>query len=288
MPDSTEPSIGHAAREACQRAFHLFVLAVLLTMGAAPAWAQQPGPQPIEAPGDTTEFLPRYDFQLGGNFLSGSDPRFRSDAHFGGATDLLDYAYAVKGRVSIVADYEAVLGTEHQPFDPNQSLYILEGSASAWAGQNELAVTFHHVSRHLGDRAKAYAIAWNILGGRILRAADLGNGTHVAVRAGAGRVVQHADVDYRWNADFDATLRHDVNRNMGVYARGTGETFTVDPAKRGRTDALYGGRFEGGVRLEGRAGALELFAGLEHRIDADPRDYLPVTWAIAGFRLVSK
>jgi hypothetical protein len=43
---------------------------------------------------------------------------------------------------------------------------------------------------------------------------------------------------------------------------------------------------EAGVRLNGRAGAIELFAGFERRIDADPLDRQTQQWAMAGFRLV--
>lgn len=70
-------------------------------------------------------------------------------------------------------------------------------------------------------------------------------------------------------------------------ARGLTEAFGVDPAIRRRTDPQHSGRFEGGVRLHGRGGVLELFAGVEHRLDADLHDYIPVTWGIMGFRLVN-
>ena len=252
---------------------------------AAPANAQQPGPQPVDKPATAPEFFPRFNFQLGANSLSGGDPRFTSDAHFGGAVDLVDY---VKGRAGVVVDYEAVLGSEFRAFDPNQGIYILETWASAWAGDNEIAGVFHHVSRHISDRPKRYAIAWNVLGARLLRKVNLGGDTSLAVRVGAGRIVQHADVDYRWNADIDVTVRHPFNPHVGLYANGSGELFTVDPLIRGRTDTQRGGRFEAGVRLGGGGGALELFAGVERRLDADPHDYLPLTWTIAGFRMVSK
>jgi len=42
------------------------------------------------------------------------------------------------------------------------------------------------------------------------------------------------------------------------------------------------------VRVNGRGGAIELFAGVERRLDADPLDRLPQRWAVAGFRLLSR
>jgi hypothetical protein len=280
----------HAAAAIGRRSVNGPALAVAVAMvalltEAAPARAQQPGPPPVDAPATAPAFFPRYNFQLAANSLSGGDPRFTWDAHFGGHADLVDY---VKGRVSVVADFEAVLGSEFRAFDPNQGNYILETSASGWAGQTEIAGVFHHVSRHISDRPKRHAIAWNVLGARVLRTVNVGDRTSVAVRVGAGFVVQHADVDYQMSADIDLVVRHTVSPSVGVFAKGSGELFTVDPAIRGRMDTQRGGRFEGGVRFEGAGGALELFAGVERRLDADPHDYLPLTWAIAGFRMLSK
>ena len=44
-----------------------------------------------------------------------NDPRFSWETHFGGDLDVADY---VVGRSSILVDYEAVLGDEFRPFDP--------------------------------------------------------------------------------------------------------------------------------------------------------------------------
>jgi hypothetical protein len=269
------------------RRFRLVPVLVVVALMADTrhAGAQQPGPQPLDSLSPAkAEFLPRTIFQLAANTLSGGDPRFTWDSRFGGSADLLDYHF---GRLGIVGDYEAIVGSERRNFDVEQGLYVLEASVSGRVGQNEVAMVFHHVSRHLSDRLKTKPTAWNVFGARYLRNLDVG-GTRVAVVAGAGNVVTHVDVDYTWNLNFDVTVRHAVKPNVGLYARGLGEAFGVDPVIRGRTEAQHGGRFEGGVRLNARGGALELFAGVEHRLDADLRDYLPVTWGIMGFRLVNK
>jgi hypothetical protein len=62
--------------------------------------------------------------------------------------------------------------------------------------------------------------------------------------------------------------------------------FGVDGS--GNRSTQTGGRLEAGVRFNGRAGALELFAGFERRVDADPLDFLAQRWAVAGFRLVGR
>jgi hypothetical protein len=275
----------HAVRAACRFFLVSLLVVAALISGARPAAAQQPGPEPVDSISPAkAEFLPRTRFQLAANTLSGGDPRFTWDSRFGGTADVLDYHY---GRLGIVGDYEAVVGSERRNFDVEQGLYILEASTSGRVGQNEFAMVFHHVSRHLSDRFKPEATAWNVFGARYLRNLDI-SGTQVAVIAGAGNVVTHVDVDYTWNLNVDVAARHQVSPRVSLYARGLAETYGVDPAIRGRTDPQHSGRFEGGVRLKGAGGVLELFAGVEHRLDADLRDYVPVTWGIMGFRLASK
>jgi len=276
MSDTPGSLTRHAAAAAC--------LLMCVLVGASASAQDQPGPQPLSGPSKSPDFLTRSDFQLSGVALAIDDQRFAWDTHFGGAIDVVDYVY---GRASIVADYEAVLGSEFRPFDPNQGNYILETSGSVWAGTTEVAGVFHHVSRHISDRPKRYAIAWNVLGARVLQQVVAGD-TTIGIRAGLGRVVAHADVDYQWTADIDLVVRHPVAPRVSVFGRGRGELFGVDPALRGRQDTQRGGRLEGGLRIEGRGGAIELFAGIEQRADADPHDYVPLRWALAGFRLVSR
>ena len=278
MTDSPESLIRRAPRGA-----RLLLVMALWAVSAARAGAQQPGPQPLAAPGDSPEFLTRYDFQLSGTALAIDDERFSWDTHFGGALDVIDY---VRGRASIVADYQAVLGHQFRPFDPNQAYYTLEASGLVWTGPVELAGVFHHISRHLGDRPKRAAVAWNVLGARVLRQVSI-RGTTLGVRAGAGRILQHALVDYSWTADLDLVVRRSLTERVGVYARGSGDLFSIDSSSSSR-DTQKEGRIEAGVRLNGGAGAIELFAGYERRVDADPFERLPLQWALAGFRLVNK
>ena len=281
-PDSPEFLVRHAASAACR----LFVaFAVVVTAGAGRAGAQQPGPRPVDSISpDKAEFLPRTNFHLTANTLSGGDPRFTWDARWGGSADVLDYHF---GRLGIVGDYEAVVGSERKNFDVNQGLYILEASTSGRYREHEFALVFHHVSRHVTDRLKPKPTAWNVLEARYLRNFDF-SGTTVALVAAAGNVVTHVDVDYTWNLNFDVAISHPVKPRLDIYARGFGDAFGVDPAIKGRTQAQHSGRFEGGVRFNARGAALELFAGVEHRMDADLHDYLPITWGIMGFRLVNK
>jgi hypothetical protein len=269
MPDTPGSLIRHAALAAC------LTLSLVATVRAQSP--QDPPPAP--------DFLTRYDFHLSANSLSGedADERFSWDAHFGGDLDLVDY---VVGRASILVDYEAILGDEFRAFDPNQSYYVLEASSSVRVSGVEIAGIFHHVSRHLSDRPKRFPIAWNVLGARVLKRVEA-SGTIVDIRGEAGKVVQHSYVDYSWTTDLDLMIRHPVAPRVGVFAHGYGEIFGVNGTIFNR-GSQQGGRVEGGVRFEGGAGALELFAGIERRLDADPADLLPVRSVIAGFRLLGK
>ena len=255
------------------------VAACLTLVFTSTLFAQSPAAPSVSTP----DFFTRYDFHLSADALSVEDERFSWDTHFGGELDVFDY---VKGRASILADYEAVLGDELRAFDPNQSYYTLEASTSYRIGPTEVAGVFHHISRHLSDRAKRNPIAWNIFGARVLRRFEF-EGITVDARADAGGVIQHSTVDYKWTADLDLMIRHMMSQRVGIFAHGYGVLYGVD-GTIGNRGSQTGGLAEAGVRFEGRAGALELFAGLERRIDADPLDFLPVRWGMAGFRLLSK
>ena len=257
------------------------VLRVSVSLWRVPG-AQAPLLKPEAAPA-SADLLSNYNFHLSADALNIDDPRFSWQTHFGGDFDLVDY---VKGRANILIDYEAVLGDQLRLFDPNQGNYTLEASGSARVNGTEVAGVLHHVSRHLSDRPKDFAIAWNVLGVRVLRQASAA-GVAMELQGSAGKVIERAFVDYAWTADADVVLRRPIAPRVGVFAHGFGQLIGVDHAIAGR-DARQGGRLEGGVRLNGRGGAVELFAGLERRIDADPLDGLSQRWLFAGFRFVSR
>jgi hypothetical protein len=247
---------------------------------ASPAVAQQP----LAAAPPKPEFLSRYDFHLSAAALRIDDPRFSWDAHFGGDLDALDY---VAGRTSAVIDYEVVLGNQLRIFDPNQGSYTLEVSTSYRIRRTELAAIFHHVSRHLSDRPKTIPIAWNVLGVRVLRHADIGRAT-IDMDGDIGRVTEHSFVDYRWAGNGDVVVRRLVAPRAALFAHGAGHLMGVDSAIIGPRGTQAGGLVEGGVRLIGETGSAELFAGFERRFDASPIDFQPQRWFMVGFRLLSK
>jgi len=283
MPDT----VGSLTRAA------MLASCLLLTMTAHAA-AQQPQ-QPTVAPAPSgPEFFSRYDFHMNAAALVGSqtstapvaDQRFSWDTHFGGSFDLADY---VAGRAAVILDYEAVLGSEFRPFDPNQGNYTLEGSLSKRLGDaTEIVGFFHHVSRHLSDRAKpkSVPVAWNELGARVLHRMSVGAGM-VDVDLEGGRAVEHAYVDYTWMGEAHVLFRRPLSDGVGLFAHGSGQIFGVDGTVP-RRGTQTGGLVDAGIRLNGRAGGIELFVGYEKRVDADPLDRLPQHWGLAGFRLTSR
>lgn len=267
--------------------------ALLFTLAFA-AHAAAQSPQPVIAPAaDAPAFLTRYDFHLSVARLmlaaptpapSVPDDRFAWDAHFGGSFDIADL---VVGRLGVIVDYQAVMGSQYRPFDPNQGNYTLEGFVSGRVGADtEVTAIFHHVSRHLSDRPKAFAIAYNEIGGRVMHRLTLGP-TTVDVDLEGGRAVQHSYVDYTWLGELQLLVRHPVNQHLAVFAHGTGQAFAVNDTltKRG---AQAGAQVEAGVRVTGRSGVLEIFAGYEKRVDADPLDRLSQRWGLVGFRLLGR
>jgi hypothetical protein len=257
----------------------LAVTALVLAL-AVPAAAQYPAP--LAEPPSTPQFMPRYDFRLSAAYLRTDDPtNFMWDTHWGGDLDLVDY---VKGRAGVLIDYQAVLGDEYRPFDPNQGNYTLEASGSYRLGETEVVGVFHHVSRHLSDRPKRFAIAMNVLELRVLRRFDF-DGTTVDVKVEGGPLIQRSFVDYNWIGSADVTVRQRVNAGVSPYGRVAGQLYGTDReiANRGMQ---RGGRFEAGVRLRGSGGAIDLFAGYERVVDAGPADRLARRWPFAGFRLV--
>jgi hypothetical protein len=268
----------HAARAAC--------LIFLLSTRAAAQTQELYVPPP---PGP--EFLSRFDFHMSVESLSPpkdtpeqqADERFSWDTHFGGSFDLLDLGFA---RAGAIVDFEAVEGSEYRPFDPNQGNYTLEAFVLGRVRQSEVGAIFHHISRHLSDRPKREAIAWNELGGRVLHRFDAPAAT-IDVDAEGGYAIQHSFVDYTWLGELNVLVRHTVSPRIGVFAHGRLQRFGVNAIVAGRSTQT-GAKAEAGVRLGGRGGVMELYLGYENRVDAYPFDRVSQHWGLAGLRLVSR
>ena len=253
----------------------MVVLALAASVVSADAQTADPPPEPVVA------FLPRFDFRVSMEHLFSEETRYVWDANFGGDIDLVSVG---RSRLTFVANYQTILGSEFRAFDPNQGNYILEGSVSTRAAAIEVAGVFHHVSRHLSDRPKRNAVDWNMVGGRIR-----GSGRHDRVeyegRADIRGVIQHTFVDYRWELDSEVSARVMLQPRVALMATGAWRVLGVD-GTRGR-DNQQGFRGEGGVRLAGRSAILDLFVAAEQRVDPYQLEFSTVRWLTAGFRISS-
>lgn len=244
-------------------------------------WATSAAAQTVSGVG--VSFLTRGAFHLNAEHLSGiDDERFRWDTNFGGDLDFVDYTI---GRLTFAANYQAILGEELWAFDPNQGNYLLEGALSARLKQVEGWLVFHHMSRHLSDRAKDEPVDWNMLGGRATHAFLVGS-TFVEARGDLRWTVQRSYVDYVWELDTDARADHLLRPGFGLFAGGGVRYLGVDDTRERGNQVGY--RAEGGVRLEGSGAAVELFIAGERRIDPYPLEFGTATWFSAGFRLMSR
>ena len=212
--------------------------------------------------------------------LSTPDVRFRWEPRIGFETALLDYH---RGALRLVGDYDAVIGRERRRFDVNHGNYVLEMSTSLRTPVAELSGVFHHVSRHLTDRTNLPAISWNAFGARAERRVTRGPST-MSVRVDVAGVGQRAFVDYVWTSDLRVAIERPAGTSAKVFASATGSLIGVDRTRLDRKRQC-GAAVEGGVRLKGKAAAMELFLGYERRIDAFPGDRFRVRMVQFGFRV---
>ena len=261
----------------------IVLVALALLAGALPVRAQSPAAAPDPASSTSrVQFLSHSAFHLAAEHLSTDDDRFKWDTNFGGDVDLVDYGY---GRLNFTANYEAVLGKRFRAFDPEQGNYILEGSSSIRVAGVEVAGVFYHQSRHLSDRAKPFAIDWNMLGGRALKHVVHG-ASAVDARVDLRRAVFRSFVDYNWELEAAVREQYSVRPAVALIADGGVRMLTVDGTQnRGTQHGVHG---EGGIRFDGHGAAVELYVAAERRIDPYPLEFGTMSWIGAGFRLLSR
>lgn len=273
----------------------LCLMAALAAVGS-PAAAQSIQLAPLEntqAPADNPEgeivWLPNYHFHLNMAHLSSDDQRYVWDANYGG-----EFGIVAVGRTQLtfVANYQAGLGEEFHPFDPNQGNYTLDGVLSTRVKGFYVAGVFHHLSRHLADRAKRPPVDWNMFGGRV-GATFKRNDTDIDARVDLLGTILKTNVDYDWELHAGVRAHHRIYGTLGVMGAATlREVGTNGLANRGNQT---GGRGEGGLRVSGKAATVELYLAIERVIDPYPTPLFnsigyanTATFASVGMRLLSR
>jgi hypothetical protein len=244
--------------------------------------AQQPAPR-LAALDPPSGFLTSAGFHLGVEALSNRDARFDWDGDFGGDVDVVDFG---AGRLNAALNYELVMGGILQPFDPIYHNYAIGLLGTVRVARAEVGLRFEHVSRHLGDRPKAFGLAWNALGAEV--GVRRRNGRHdwqLRVRA-LGMIMRDA-VDYTAELGAEGVWRYAWRSRAALFGAGTLKVLAVEQRLWDR-GSQTGARVEGGVHLAGSAASLELFAAAERRVDPDPMAPGAQSWVVAGFRVVNR
>ena len=97
--------------------------------------------------------------------------------------------------------------------------------------------------------------------------------------------MQASSVDCAWTGDLRARIAHRLGRSLHLFADGSAAWFGIDETRSAR-GTQWSGRMEVGIRIGGRAGNVEVFAGYDRRADAYPTESAARRWPLAGVRIV--
>ena len=170
-------------------------------------------------------------------------------------------------------------------FDPNQGNYTIDGVLSSRVKGFYVAAVFHHLSRHLADRAKRPPVDWNMFGGRA-GAIFKRNDTDVEARVDLLGAILKTNVDYNWEMHAGVRAHHRVYGTFGIM--GSAMLREVGTNGLGNRGTQTGGRGEGGFRVSGKAATVELYLAMERVIDPYPTEFGTTNYASVGMRLLTR
>lgn len=242
------------------------------------------GPRPQATAPRATGLLPRFLTTVDVTHLSGTDAdnQFNWDTDLAVDLDVVDVGFL---RANIFANVETMVGSERRGVDPNQSGYTLDVTVFFRLSRGELASTFHHVSRHLSDRATTESVSWNLVGAAYGDRFSVGPFGFEAGARGMGNVGRNS-VDYDGQFDGYLNVTRSISDTIAIIASADGVIVPVDSSKFGR-DTRRGGRLEAELRVIGTAAAVDTFVAWEQRIDAEFAISDTTRWTHVGFRLAA-
>ena len=263
-------------------AFVILAVGAFLTFAHSAAAQVIGGLRPTPISQSALGFLTRFDAHLTAARISGDgESQFKWDTDIGVDMDVFDLDL-VRGNVFI--NVETMVGDERRAIDPNQSAYTFDLSVFTRLPRGELGTTFHHISRHLSDRENPGSPSWNMIGLSYGDRVEFGTVEVEFIGRWLG-MIESSEVDYEQEFNGYVRLLRPVSERVSVFGEIDGSAVLVNEAMFGRT-TQYGGRIEGGVRINGSAGAAELLIGRERRIDADVFSRIPIRWTRLAFRFV--
>ncbi len=260
------------------------VACVLLSIPLSGSAQTLGGPGPVPTAPRSRGFLTAFRTNVDIAHLSGADAdeRFNWDADLSVDIDIVDAGFF---RGSLFVDIETIIGSQTRNVDPNQNNYTADMSAFLRLPHGELMTTFHHVSRHLSDRATARSISWNMVGVGYGHRFSLGR-FDLDANGRALWTVERAGVDYDAQFDGQVRLTLPLSERYALTASAGGVAVQIDPQESGR-DGRTGGQVEGGLRIATGVTTVDLFVALEQRIDAIPGSEDLARWTQLGIRLTA-
>ena len=242
------------------------------------------GPRPQPTTPRESGFLTAFHTAIDLKHLNGADAgaRFNWDADVSFDMDVVDAGFV---RANLFINVEAIVGSEFRGVDPNQNNYTSDASVFVRLPRGELSTTFHHVSRHLSDRATDAAFSWNMIGVGYGDRFTLGDFELVA-GARALWTVERAGVDYDAQYEGYARIARSIGDRLALFGRADGVTVQIDPLELGRSNS-HGGRVEGGLRIATGVAAVDVFVAREQRLDASSELRERTRWTQFGIRVAT-
>ena len=210
-----------------------------------------------------------------------ADDRFNWEADLSVDIDVVDIGYI---RVNLFVGVETIVGSELRAVDPNQNNYTVDSSVFIRLPRGELMTTFHHVSRHLGDRPGLESISWNMLGFGYGDTFTLGGGIALDAGGRAMWTVERAGVDYVGQYDGYIEASRSLTERYALVARAEGVTVDLDPLAFGR-ESRQGGHLSGGLRITTGVATVDVYLAREQRIDVSSGLRDLASWTQLGIRL---
>ncbi len=257
--------------------------AVCLAGITAAAQSPTPAPDANSSGPFKVKLISAYRFHLALARFAPSETQFRWDTHFGGDVTIVDWS---KGYINLLADLETIVGSEFRTIDPNQADFTLDGSMGIRRKRVTVGFLFHHVSRHVIDRSKMASVDWNVAGLQADAHGERGN-FRIDGYVSGSKIVKKTSVDYDWELKCGAGMERDVSRRLALRIAVDADLMKTDAAIAGRSGFADRG-IELVARVQGRAGALELFLRGERRNDPSVLDFARRSWALLGFRFVRR
>ena len=231
---------------------------------------------------EETKFLPFIGSRLEAARYAPANEEFAWVGWIGASVDLV-----AKGKWSAYfnPDVETILGHRVRSFEAVQANYSLEVGGSLEAGRGKVSVFFHHVSRHVQDRAKFQAVDWNFLGLSYASSLPARWNRRGGYSASFGVTTLSSGVDYNWEGraaiDLDVVRKDARAAFILADVRYVGATPTKGFARGGFADV----RAEAGFRAFHLSSQFALFVAYEHRNDALIQEALVIDRTLFGFRI---